>query len=121
MDAPISLDEARASRNHSGEMVNLNGDPAPVSVEEPTLSPTPTEGKILAEQLVMFVSVDGLRRIQVVHEPWLQPPLTIELECGGRQMVIAVPNAKPETRAYRYQTTILVRDVGIMIHVYQEQ
>lgn len=76
----------------------------------------------LADQLVMFVSADGLRRFEKVNEPWLAPPQSIDLACPGKQKVIVAPGGDVvETRRYHLAGSIVIRDLGLVVHHFQER
>jgi hypothetical protein len=93
--------------------------PEPPAASEEGETPRPA----MADQLVMFVSADGLRRVEMVSAPWAPPPNFIELAMPGRRKVISLPGQDDavETRRYRYRQSNAIRELGLVIHVFIEE
>lgn len=92
-------------------------EPPPAASEDEAPRPA------MADQLVMFVSADGLRRVEMVSAPWAPPPNFIELAMPGRRKVISLPGQDDavETRRYRYRQSNAIRELGLVIHVFIEE
>lgn len=137
-----SLDEARKAREAAQETPQLPADGlaplvAPPAAQEPTVEaqephPAPPEGpeapadaprQAYADQIVMFVSADGLRRFEQVGEPFIPPPRTIELKLVGRQKMIQLPGQDEavETRAYAFVQSVQIPSLGLLVHHFQER
>lgn len=128
VDELAALREAlgRAKTVTAEELGVLAGPKGIPEGQEPEAAP-PAEDEpkrvAVADQLAMFVSADGLRRIEQVSSPWTPPPQFIDLAMPGRRKVLALPGDDAnavETRRYRYHQTIGLRDLGLMVHVFVE-
>ena len=89
----------------------------------PKQGPGANVGPALADAIVIFHTICGARRIEVVREPWLAPPEYLDVQTAKRRVIqVAGQNEAPfESRRFDFVQTVQVAPIGLAVHLYKER
>lgn len=89
----------------------------------PPQGPGAHVGPALADAIVIFHTICGARRIEIVNEPWLSAPEYLDVQTAKRR-VIQVPGQEEapfESRRFDFVQTVQVAPIGLAVHLYKER
>lgn len=117
--------DAQATALPDEEPKNEEAAPVTEGPDAPPLGlPGANLGPALAEGIVIFHTICGARRIEIVNEPWGPPPPFLDVQTV-KARVLQVPGADPgaayETRRFDFVQTVQVGSLGMSAHLYKER